>query len=181
MAAAASKADNYFKPTHSRPSPAANALPPASRSASQAGWQLTDSVGAPVSMASVAPHPTAMRGRSELPANRGSGRGLMGIREESHGDSPKPPRRRTTSPRRTNGPPHSGRMEDDPRGAHEVPVPAEVIDLLEVDPAGRSVADAMAADEAAALAAEAAAHKAQDAHNALAQAALHGTAFPAAA
>ena len=181
MAAAASKADNYFKPTHSRPSPAANALPPASRSASQAGWQLTDAVGAPVSMASVAPHPTAMRGRSELPANRGSGRGLAGIREESHGDSPKPPRRRTTSPRRANGPPHSGRMEDDPRGAHEVPVPAEVIDLLEVDPAGRSVADAMAADEAAALAAEAAAHKAQDAHNALAQAAMHGTAFSAAA
>ena len=72
-------------------------------------------------------------------------------------------------------------MEDDPRGAHEVPVPAEIQDPLEMDQAGRSVADAMAADEAAALAAEAAAHKAQDAHNALAQAAMHGTAFSATA
>ena len=51
-------------------------------------------------------------------------------------------------------------MEDDPSRAHEVPVPTEVPDPLQAGV--RSVADAMAADEAAALAAEAAAHQAQD-------------------
>ena len=68
-------------------------------------------------------------------------------------------------------------MEDDPSRAHEVPVPAEANDPLEAELAGRSAADAMAADEAAALASEAAAHQAQDEHNDLAQAALNGTVF----
>ena len=71
-------------------------------------------------------------------------------------------------------------MEDDPSKAHEVPVPAEVHDPLEAELAGRSVADAMAADEAAALAAEATAHQAQAELEELAQAALHGTVFQAA-
>ena len=73
--------------------------------------------------------------------------------------------------------PSDGLMEDDPSKAHEVPVPTDAIDPLEAGPAGRSVADDMAADEAAALAAEAAAHQAQDQHNDLAQAALHGSVF----
>ena len=121
-----------------------------------------------------------IRGRSAAPARGGSGRDLAGTREESPGDSPRPPRRRTTSPRRPSVRPRDGLMEGDPSRAHEVPVPTEVHDPLEAELACRSVADAMAADEAAALAAEAAAHRAQDAQNALAQAALHGTVFQAA-
>ena len=154
-----------------------DALPPASRSARQTGWALSDAAGAPVSMASAMPNSAPTRGRSAAPARGGSGRDLAGIREESHGGSPRPPRRRTTSPRRPSGLPHDGHMEDDPRRAHEVPVPTEVNDPLDAELAGRSVADAMAADEAAALASEAAAHQAQDAHNDLAQAAMHGTVF----
>ena len=68
-------------------------------------------------------------------------------------------------------------MDDTQHGAHEVPVPAEASDPLDAEPVVRSVADAMAADEAAALEAEAAAHQAQEAHNDLAQAAVHGTVF----
>ena len=135
-------------------------LPPASRSARQAGWDLTNDKGDPVSMASVSrPPQAAMRGRSEAPARVGAGRGLAGIKEESPGDSPRPARRRTTSPRRPRPAPGEGA----PSAAAPSP----------------SAADAMAADEAAALEAEAAIHQAQAQaeHAAMAQAALQGTVF----
>ena len=140
------------------PAPPDASLPPASRSARQAGWDLTNDKGDPVSMASVSrPPQAATRGRSAVPVRGGSGRDLAGIKEESPGDSPRPARRRTTSPRR-------------PR-----PSPAEVAPLA--DAASPSAADAMAADEAAALAAEAAFHQAQAEQEALANAALQGTVF----
>ena len=155
-----------------------SALPPPSRSARQAGWDLSDAAGAPISMASAIPSSAATRGRSAAPARGRSGQGLAGIKEESGGDSPKPPRRRTTSPRRTSGLPPQGSSADEASRAHEVPVPADAHDPLAEDPAVHTAADVMAADEAAAaLAAEERAHQAEDAHNSRAQAAMQGSVF----